>query len=233
MTQGKQETDDGVNAAVAVGALILGSADGVKNVVANNATLVGKLIEPGDQRRIPHLLDDFKALVSNIRRAMTTPGDMNIKHSVHPLDNAHPIDSALNLYGALVTATANNFTEQGFVEGLRSSSAAAAGVIVGTVDPFKKLKVLGSITDVAADAPKAMEILQAGAGVVKPDSMSWKTYEHLLGHGSQPQKLKPLTDFSSSMDCRDTLFLAMTVIFDDIALVPRVLSALARTGING
>jgi hypothetical protein len=88
MTQGKQETDDGVNAAVAVGAVILGSADGVKNVVANN--LVGKLIEPGDQRRIPHLLDDFKALVSNIRRAMTTPGDMNIKHSVHPLDNAHP-----------------------------------------------------------------------------------------------------------------------------------------------
>lgn len=127
MTQSMQETEEDVSVAVATGAVILGTADGVMNVVADNATLASKLIEPGDQRHIAHPLNDFVAGISGARQALTTPGDMNIKYS------AHPIDSAMNVPGALVTATTDNFTQQGFVQGLRTSSAVAAGVIVGVV----------------------------------------------------------------------------------------------------
>ena len=122
MTQSIQKTEEDASVAVATGAVILGTADGVMNVAADNATLAGKLIEPGDQRHILHPLNDFVAGISGTWQAFTTPGDMNIKHSVHPIDNAHPIDSALNVHGALVTATTDNFAQQGFVQGQSQKS---------------------------------------------------------------------------------------------------------------
>jgi hypothetical protein len=194
MTLDQQETDNGVNAAVVTGAVMLGTADGGMKVLADRAAAASKLIEPGDQQHLQHPVDDFKHMVSKTWQVISTPDYMNIRLS------AHPVEVAVNVHGALVTATADTFTKQGLVEGIRTSSAIVAGVIVETADPFKKLRALEAVADTVTDVPKAMNILQAGAGVIKPDPISWNTYEHLLGHGSQPPKLKPLRDFSDLMD---------------------------------
>ena len=116
MTQSMQKTEENASVAVATGAVILGTADGVMNVAAIILLQPASFQSRGDQRHIPHPVDDFVAGISGARQALTTPGDMNIKHSVHP------IDTALNVHGALVTATADNFAQQGFVQGQSQKS---------------------------------------------------------------------------------------------------------------
>lgn len=111
-----------------------------------------------------------------------TPGDMNIKHSPHPLD------TAANMHGALVNAATETLTEKGLVQGTRELSAIATAVIAENVDPFKKLRAADKLTEVAAET------------LAKEPAISWNDYAHLLGTGSQAPKLKPLRDFSDLME---------------------------------
>ena len=186
--------NDDMNAGAAVTAVMLGVGDGISQVIKDKGDQASQLITPGDQHHIAHPIDDTFADISGVWQTLTTPADMNIKHSVHPV-------AALNdAHDALVSATADNFSEKGLEQGLRDFSAFATVAVIETVDPFKKLNILENIADVAnvADGEKVGKILQI-TNKVTPVPIDWNTYEHLLGYGSQPPKLKPLRDFSDLM----------------------------------
>ena len=191
MSHGEQSDD--VSATSAAAAVLLGIGDGIKHKINDTRDGASRLITPGDQRHIPHPVDDFVAGISGAWQKLTTPADMNIKHSVHPVD-------ALNdAHKALVRATADNFAAKGLTQGLRELSAFATAAAIENVDPFKKINAIEDVTDAVAGAEQAGKVLQVGAKVT-PIPIDWNTYEHLLGHGSQPPKLKPLRDFSGLMD---------------------------------
>lgn len=199
MSHGEQNDD--VSATAAAAAVVLGVGDGVRHVIKDKEDQASRLITPGDQRHIPHPVDDFVAGISGAWQKLTTPADMNIKHSMHPVD-------ALNdAHEALVRATADNFAAKGLTQGLRELSAFATAAAIENVDPFKKFNALENIAEVANTADAAVhaeqagKVLQVGAKVT-PIPIDWNTYEHLLGQGSQPPKLKPLRDFSGLMHYR-------------------------------
>lgn len=197
MSHGEQNDD--VSATAAAAAVVLGVGDGVRHVIKDKEDQAVRLIKPGDQRHIPHPVDDFVAGISGAWQKLTTPADMNIKHSVHPVD-------ALNdAHEALVRATADNFAAKGLTKGLRELSAFATAAAIENVDPFKKINAIEDVADALAGAEQAGKVLQVGAKVT-PIPIDWNTYEHLLGHGSQPPKLKPLRDFSDLMDYQPPRF---------------------------
>lgn len=196
MSQGVQNDD--MNAGTAVTTVMLGVGDGINQKINDTGDRASRLIAPGDQRHIAHPVDDFVSGISGVWRKLTTPADMNIKHS------AHPVDALNNAHDALVSATVNNFSEKGLEQGLRDFSAFATAAVIETVDPLKKLNTLENIgevanmADIVADGEKVGKILQI-TNKVTPVPIDWNTYEHLLGYGSQPPKLNPLRDFSDLM----------------------------------
>lgn len=200
MNQQDNETHENeITSEVALRAVWHGIGDGIQNAVSERRETASKLTEPGDQRHIPHPIDDLAAGVSSVWQAVTTPADMNIRHS------AHPVDAVTNTHGALVSASADLFAEKGVEQGIRQLTALATVAAIDNADPFKKFQLLDNVADVAniaesvAKGDKAVEVLQTWAKIT-PIPIDWNTYEHLLGYGSQPPKLKPLRDFSDLMD---------------------------------
>jgi hypothetical protein len=187
MALDENEMGEGINAKVLVGAALVGAGEGVMHAAENEAATVSKLIEPGDQRHILHPLDETIAGIRGALRKIATPGDMNLNQS------PHPVDDAVNLHQAMLQKTTDTLTEKGLVEGVRIGSVAVATVLAENADPFKKLP----LADAAGYASKTLDIAEIDA--IKP-VISWNTYEHLLGNGSQPPKLKSLRDFSDLME---------------------------------
>lgn len=207
MSQEKQNED--VNAADAAAAMLLGIGDGVKHKIDDINARSSRLITPGDQRHIPHPVDDVMAGISGALQTLATPADMNIRHS------AHPVDHILDAHEALVRTTADNFSEKGLTQGLRELSAFATAAAIDNVDPFKKLNAIENITEVTNMADAVADTGQAGKILdtiekVTPVPSDWNTYAHLLGHGSQPPTLKPLRDFSDRMQYQPQQFLGET-----------------------
>jgi hypothetical protein len=181
-------TGDDITANVLIGAALMGAKDGVIESLTSKTeetrSLAANLIEPGDQRHIPHPWEDFKNSVKRTISLATTPGDMNPSHS------SHPINATAQAHDASVKMATRMLEEKGVVEGIRTISAMAAAIAVDNADPFKKLQMVNKITEIPATAEP----------LTKKPVISWNDYAPLLGKGSQPPKLKPLRDFSDLME---------------------------------
>ena len=189
---GQAETPENIPVEVLAGAALVGVTEGTAAALKQKsqetstlgARLGAALIEPGDQRHIPHPWEQFKSRVLWTYNYLATPGDMNINHS------PHPADTTMQLHTAMVNKTADTLAEKGLVEGVRAISAVAAGIAVGSADPLKKVRLADNMLG-AANAAESL--------LTKP-AIRWDDYAHLLGSGTQPPKLKPLRDFSDLMD---------------------------------
>lgn len=146
----------------------------------NKRAHAASLIQPGDQRHIPHPWENFKSRMLWAVNYLVTPGDMNINHS------PHPADTVKHHHAAMVNKTADTLTEKGLVEGVRATSALVAATAVENADPFKKLKMADKVLDAAESSTTKLAI-------------GWNDYVHLLGEGTQPPRLKTLRDFSDLM----------------------------------
>ncbi len=103
-----QKTED-PEAAVIAGAAMVGAAQGTKGVLEQKAAMAGKAIEPGDQRNIPHPLDNSISFVnklasgvSNAWQAAATPGDMNLARS--EARQPHPFDKTMQAHSHAVSS---------------------------------------------------------------------------------------------------------------------------------
>jgi hypothetical protein len=174
----QQKPDDLIDAKVLAGAVMYGVGDSLISAVTGQVESVEKLssqlIEPGDQRHIPHPWENFKSRLMWTASLITPPGDMNNAHS------PHPINTALQMHDSMAKLATELLDKKGLVEGTRELSAIATAVIVDNADPLKKLRLANAVTN-----------------PVLPD---WDTYAKLLGNGSQPPKLKPLHDFSDLVE---------------------------------
>lgn len=155
-----QKTED-PDAVVIAGAAMVGAAQGTKDLLERKAAMAGKAIEPGDQRTIPHPLDnsityvkELASRVSNAWQEVATPGDMNLARS--EARRPHPVDKTIQSHTNAVTATTDMLSEKGLVEGTRASSAVAAGIIAeGALTPSGKMKAVDAALDVAQDGKAA------------------------------------------------------------------------------
>jgi hypothetical protein len=182
------DEDNPIDGKVLAGAAIHGIRDGFMSAMSEYAEsgekLASQLIAPGDQHHVPHPLDQFKNRMLWAAEWVMTPGDMNLKHS------PHPIDTTVKAHAALINATADTLTEKGLVQGTRELSAIATAVLAENADPLKKLRAADKLTELAATTET----------LTKKTAIGWDDYAHLLGNGTQPPKLKPLRDFSDAME---------------------------------
>lgn len=162
-------TGDDITANVLIGAALMGAKDGVIESLTSKTeetrSLAANLIEPGDQRHIPHPWEDFKNSVKRTISLATTPGDMNPSHS------PHPINATAQAHDASVKMATRMLEEKGVVEGIRTISAMAAAIAVDNADPFKKLQMVNKITEIPATADPNFRIddVQKIANMLFPD----------------------------------------------------------------
>lgn len=131
---------------VQAGAMMTGAGEAVQKSVDDTVDLLKQTYTPGDQRKIPHPLDDVGQGVSNLKHrfdALLAPGDMKIENAPHPVDKAlHAIESKVN-----------NVQQAGLIEGARIAAAATVGPVLDTLGPSGKVKtaerLLEGVTDVA------------------------------------------------------------------------------------
>lgn len=184
--QNKPDEEVAVN--ILIGAALIGAKDGLTESLISKAETASKLAKnlttPGDQYQIPHPWENIKCRAQWIVRFATTPGDMNIEHS------PHPIDTVKQTHAALVNTAAVTLIEKGLVEGTRIISATAAATVVDYADPFKKLHAASMKFDLAS----------ATKHFPSKPAIGWDDYAHLLGNGTHPPKRKSLRDFSGLME---------------------------------
>lgn len=105
MANDHKDADEAIGTKVLLGAVLIGVKDGVTESLASKAEeadkMITSLIEPGDQRHTPHPLDQFKNRMLWAAEWVMIPGDMNLKHS------PHPVDKTVKAHAALVNATAD------------------------------------------------------------------------------------------------------------------------------